>query len=441
MRKPRYRRPLLPAIAAAAALLAAGCSSSAGGGGSSSGPQTITYWSSDQGSSIADDISTLTPELNAFTAQTGIKVKLEVIGWNDLLNRVLAAASSGQGPDVVNIGNTWSASMQATGAFLPISPDVMTQIGDTGRFLPGALAATGAPGKDPVAVPIYSVAYAMYYNKAMFQAAGISAPPATWEDFVTDAKLLTKPGQWGVTVEGGSTTENSHHAFIFSQQQGGAFFDASGKPTFDTPQNVAGIKQYVDFVGADKIANPSDAEYSNGTEAVKDFATGKAAMLLWQSATSNLAKYGMQPGQYGVAPIPFPASPPPGGKHVDSMVAGINLAVFANTGHKDAALKFVKFMTSVPTQIALNKDWGSLPSVNDAYGDPAFKTDSAKVIQNVLADSAAPMPAVPQVSQFQTLVGGVVKNLFADAANGQQITDQLVAGLLDKAQQQLQAGS
>lgn len=439
MRTARYRRPLLPALAAAAALLAAACGSSSGSGGS--GPQSITYWSSDQGSSIADDVSILTPQLDAFTKQTGIKVHLEVIGWKDLQNRVLAAAASGQGPDVVNIGNTWSASVQATGAFLPMGQDVLRQFGGGGRFLPGALAATGAAGKDPVGVPIYSAAYALYYNKSMFQAAGIASPPATWGQFVADAKALTHGSQWGVSVEGGSTTENSHHAFTFSVQQGGAFFDASGKPTFDTPQNIAGIKQYVDFLGADKIADPSDAEYSNGTEAVKDFATGKAAMLLWQSADATLTKYGMTTGQYGIAPVPFPAAPPTGSRHVDSIVGGINLAVFANTKSKDAALKFVEFMTSKPAQIALNKGFGSLPSVSDAYGDPAFQTDAAKVYQNVLATSAAPMPAIPQISQFQTLVGGVVKELFADAANGQQITDQLIAGQLDQAQQKLQAGS
>jgi multiple sugar transport system substrate-binding protein len=284
------------------------------------------------------------------------------------------------------------------------------------------------------------MAYALYYNKAMFKAAGISGAPATWDEFLADAKALTHGGQWGVAVEGASTPENSHHVFTLSQQQGGSFFDASGKPTFDTPQNVAAVKQYVDFIGADKIANPSDAEYSNGTEAVKDFATGKSAMLLWQAATATLAQYGMQPSQYGIAPVPFPAAPPPGGKHVDSIVAGINLSVFANTGNKDAALKFVRFMTSRPAQTALNKAFGSLPSVSDAYGDPAFQTDSAKVIQSVLATSAAPMPAIPQVSQFQTVIGGVMKNLFADAASGKQVTDQLIAGQLDQAQQQLQAG-
>ena len=73
---------------------------------------------------------------------------------------------SGKGPDVLNIGNTWSASLQATGAFLPFTPSVMNHIGGSSRFLAGSLSATGAPGKPPAAVPLYSLAYGLYYNKA-----------------------------------------------------------------------------------------------------------------------------------------------------------------------------------------------------------------------------------------------------------------------------------
>jgi multiple sugar transport system substrate-binding protein len=433
-------------VALATALIVSACGSSGGGGGGSSSSggsisgQTITYWASDQGSSIADDIQVLTPELNAFTKQTGVKVNLQVIGWNDLLNRILAATASGQGPDVVNIGNTWSASLQATGAFLPITDSVMSQIGGTGRFLPGALAATGASGKPPVGVPIYSTAYGLYYNKAEFAAAGITAAPNTWEELIQDGEKLTHGTQWGLTLEAGQIPENAHAAFVFSEQQGGSWFDSSGNPTFDTPQNVAAIEQIVGFMGENKITNPSDAENTNGTEALQEFASGKAAMLMWQPAGANLAKYGMQSSAYGVAPLPFPASAPSGSKHVDSMVGGINLSVFANTKHQAAALAFVKFMTSQKTEISLNKTYGSLPSVTDAYSDPSFQTPDDKVFQSVLASSATAMPEIAQESQFETVVGTAMKTLFADAANGTQITDSLVSAALSKAQQQMQAG-
>jgi multiple sugar transport system substrate-binding protein len=125
---------------------------------------------------------------------------------------------------------------------------------------------------------------------------------------------------------------------------------------------------------------------------------------------------------------------------VDSIVAGINLAIFANTKHKDAALQFMKFMTSQATQVDLNKAYSSLPSVSDAYGDPAFQTTTVKTLQSVLANSAAPMPAVATESQFETVIGAAVQNLFADAAAGKPVTDQSVAAQLDQAQQKLQAG-
>jgi multiple sugar transport system substrate-binding protein len=417
--------------------LAACGGSSSGGSADSVKGTTLTYWASNQGTSLDNDKTVLAPELAKFTQQTGIKVNLEVVPWSDLLNRILAATTSGKGPDVLNIGNTWSASLQATGAFLPFSDDVMNQIGGKSKFLAGSLSATGAAGQPPAGVPIYSLAYGLYYNKAQFQAAGITTPPATWADLIADGRKLTTGKHWGLAVEGGSVSENVHAAFTFSQQQGGSFFDSAGKPTFATPQNAAGILQYLNTMGTDKITNPSNAEYANGTEALQDFASGKASMLIWQAAAGSLSQLGMKPEDIGVVPVPLPSPAPSGGKDVTSMVAGINLSVFKDTKHKQAALDFVKFMTSTPEQQTLNKTYGSLPSVQPAYSDPAFQTPDVKVFLNILSKSAAPLPAVAQESQFETLVGTAMKNLFADVASGKAVTQQQVMSQLSAAQQQL----
>jgi multiple sugar transport system substrate-binding protein len=424
----------------AAALLAPALVACGSGDGSSSGAgTTLTYWASNQGTSLDNDKQILQPELDRFTQQTGIKVKLEVIGWPDLLNRILAATTSGKGPDVLNIGNTWSPSLQATGALLPFDDATLAAVGGKSRFLAGSLSATGAPGKPPTAVPLYSLAYGLYYNKKRFAEAGIAAPPKTWDELVADGKKLTKNGQWGLAVEGGSPTENSHHAFTFGQQYGADAFNSSGKAQFDSPGMVAAIKRYVGFMATDKIVNPSDAEYANN-QSVTDFATGKAAMLLWQAADSSLKAHAMSPDDYAVAPVPFEQPTPAGGKKVNSMVAGINLAVFANTKHKDAALKFVKFMASDDEQRILNKTYGSMPTVQSAYTDAAFQSPQVKVFQETLASSAAPLPTVPEESQFETLVGAVVKNLFADAASGKPLTDDAIKSKLTAANQQVHAG-
>lgn len=432
----------LATAAAAFALLvpaAAACGGDDEAGGGDTSGQTITYWASNQGPSLEKDKEILTTELAKFTQQTGIKVDVEVIGWPDLLNRILAAATSGQGPDVLNIGNTWSPSLQATGALMPWDEEAFNAIGGKDRFLAGSLSATGAAGKDPTAVPLYSLAYGLYYNKKMFADAGITQPPATWEQLVADGKKLTKDGRWGLAIEGGNVSENAHHAFVFGQQYGGDAFDSSGKAQFDAPGNVAGIKRYLDFMAVDKITNPSNAEYA-ANQSLSDFANGKAAMLLWQAAASGLKSQGMSEDEYGLAPVPFPASPPAGGKKINSMVAGINLAVFENTEHKDAALQFVKYMTSDAGQISLNKTYGSLPSVQSAYSDPAFQTASVKTFQDILANTAAPMPAVPEESQYETLVGTAMKAMFADIAGGKTVGEAEIRSRLADATKQVKAG-
>jgi ABC-type glycerol-3-phosphate transport system substrate-binding protein len=430
----------LPFVAAAVAFAAAmagcggGTSTNTSGGGSTS-PTTLTYWASDQGSSIADDYTVLNPELKKFQQQTGIKVKLEVIGWPDLLNRILAATTSGQGPDILNIGNTWSASLQATGALLPWSSQDFASIGGQSRFLSSAIGSTGAAGKPPAAVPLYSLAYALYYNKALFQQAGIAGPPTTWAELVTDGKKLTHGGTYGLAIEGGSIPENIHNAYIFAEQHGCSFFGATGNPTYTLPGCVQGVQQFVNLMGADKIASPGDATYDQN-QSVSDFASGKAAMLMWQAAGKNLQSHGMSPSQYGIAPVPVQSGAPGQGANVDSMVAGINIAIFKNTQHLSAAEKFVNFMTSSSEQAILSSKYGSIPPLSSALQSPQFATPELSVLRNVLSTSAVALPQVPAESQFEQLVGTALKNLFADAAAG-PVSIQTVKQQLTNAQQQM----
>src|SRR3954447_26403530 len=157
------RAAAVGAVTMSLALAASACGGgSSSSGGSNDSPKALTYWASNQGASIAVDKKVLQPELDKFEKQTGIKVKLEVVPWSDLLNRILTATTSGQGPDVLNIGNTWSASLQATGAFLPFDDAALDKVGGKSRFLGPSLAATGANGQPPVGVPLYGQAYGLY---------------------------------------------------------------------------------------------------------------------------------------------------------------------------------------------------------------------------------------------------------------------------------------
>jgi multiple sugar transport system substrate-binding protein len=446
MRTP-HRRPTRVAIglAVAATLTITACSSSkkkdnpsgasgSGGGGSLSG-QTITYWASNQAPTVAKDAQVLQPELDKFKQQTGVTVKLEVIDWAHLQNRILAATVSGQGPDVLNIGNTWAPSLQATGAFMPFDANAFTAIGGKDQFVAPALATGGAPGKDPTSVPLYGLAYGLYYNKAMFAAKNLQ-PPTTWQELVSDAKALTDPSKnvYGMALEGGSYTENVHFAFIFGQQNGGNLFDGD-KATFTSPGVVAGIKQYVDLMATDKVVNPGNAQYATGPEAATDFAKGKAAMIMSQNnGDVTFQQNGMKPSDYGVVAIPAPSPLPANGKDIATFPAGINVSIFKNSKHTAASEAFVKFLTSAPEQEILGKAFTTLP-INTA-AKATWTTDSAeaKVFADVLATKAAPLPLTKNEAAMETAVGQAMTPLIAKAATGGSVSDDDIKSAMEQAQ-------
>lgn len=419
---------------AAVSVVLSGC---AGGGSSSDGGSaSITYWASNQGSSLDNDKKVLTPVLKKFTDETGIKVDLEVIGWNELQTRIQTAITSGQGPDVVNIGNTWGAAFQSTGAFTEFDDKNAAAIGGLDRFVKTALDAGGAPGKTPTSVPLYGLAYGLYYNKAMFDKAGLE-PPKTWEDLVTDAKQLTTGDQWGLTLAAGSYTENIHFAFLTSAQNGGEFYDASGKPTFNTPENVAGIKRYLDLMQSAKVADPADAQYDNAAQSAADLASGKAAMFLSQNnADTTLKADGMKPGEWGVVPLPAPSDAK---AQISTFPAGINISIFDYTKHLPESLKFVKYMTSPDVQSELAEPYSVLPVLSGAEAKFTSDADEAKVFMDAYQNRSKPLPQVASEGDFESTVGKGISNLFAQIATGKTVTDADISSMLDNAQQQVEA--
>lgn len=429
-------RNIAAAATVAVVLIATAACSSGGGTTGSGGGKTLTYWASNQGTSIANDTAVLAPVLASFKKQTGIDVKLEVVGWNNLQTRINTAVTSGVGPDVVNIGNTWAPYLSATGAFLPYDSANMTAIGGQSKFVPTALATGGESGKTVTSVPLYGLAYGLYYNKKMFSDAGLT-PPTTWEDMVTDAKKLTNPstGVYGMGLEAGSYTENVHFAFITAEQNGAALFNGT-KPDFTSSGVVDGVKRYIDLMQTDKVVSPSNAQYTNGTEASADFAKGKVAMIVNQdNADALLTSNGMASSAYGVVAIPSPT----GGKNISSGIQGINLSVFKNTKNKDSALQFVKFMTSASTQGVLGKPYASIPVLKGVT--PTFTDDAtiAKTFSDIYNNCSKPYPLVPLEGAFETNVGNALNGMFATIATKGSVSTADVKTAMQAAQDKTNA--
>lgn len=442
------RSVVMALLAAVAAMALASCGgddeggeAAGGGGGDTIRGKTITYWASNQGSSIDQDKEVISKAIAEFTQQTGVKVNFKVIPWSDLFTNITTAITSGKGPDVLNIGNTWSATLQSTGGFVPFEGETLNTVGGKERFLPTSWAASGAPGKAPTSVPLYGLSYGLFYNTKISEEAGITEPPQTWDEFVAAAKKMTDPDkdQWGVALEGASITENAHWAFILGRQNGGQLFNKEGNPTFDSPPIVKGVKQYVDLWGEHKVVSPSSAQWSDGTQALGQFAKGKAGMTMWQNnAENNFEAGGMKTDEYAVAktPVVEGSSSP-----VMTHVAGINVSVFEGSENKDAALAFVKFLTSPEQQVSLNTQFGSLPVVKEAQQDEAFRSPNLKVFNEILAENAEPMPLINEEGQMETIIGDTVKQLIAQAATKGSVSEAEVKSALAGANQKMEAAA
>lgn len=400
---------------------------------------TLSYWATNQGSSLDDDAQILQPELDKFEEQTGIKVQLEVIPWSDMTNNTLQAAISGQGPDVVNIGNTNATTFQTTGAFLEFGDAELAALGGKEKWVESAWLTAGPPGNPPTSVPLYSQVYGLFYNKALFSEAGLQ-PPTTWEQLLDAAKQLTDPAQgtWGIVAPAGTVNVSMHIQYIFVAQNGGSPFLEDGTPSFVTPENINAVKRYIDLMATDQVMNPSNAQYTEGTQATNDFAGGKIGMYMAQTGNVNaLSQSGMDPSQYGVVPVPAPA----GGEPVGSFIAGTNISIFKNTQHKDAALEFVKFMTSVEEQEILNKAFRMIPPVKDVPAS-AFEEypELMAIWPQILENNAIPMALVPTVSAYQANVGGGIVGLFGKAATGSAVSEDDVRAMLEEAEQKMATG-
>lgn len=416
---------VLPVVGLLLLGLATGCGKDDGPGVS------ITYWANPATATPEQHAQTLEPLLEEFTEKTGIKVELEMQDWTKVYPKIVTGIANDSLPDVFDTGSTWAAALQATGGLKEFDDAAFEAIGGRDRFLATALASTGVPGPTSAGVPFYGQAYGLFYNTKLFAAAGIEKPPATWEEFVADARKLTKDGQWGVAVPGAGPLFNVHQAFVLGRQHGGTLFSAQGKPTFDTPAQRAGVRRLLDLMAVEKVVDPSMVE-KNGLDAVAAFAEGKTGMTLAQNAALGiLASLGFT--DYAVAEVPVLRRLPEGGSPVQSIVAGTNLAIAASSQKQEAALELVEFLTSESTQLAVNKAFGTLPVLQNLQGSPEFSDPALSVFARIQARHAEAMPQLPAEGAMETVLGAELVKLWPKAADG-SLTDADISEALRTAQ-------
>lgn len=400
---------------------------------SASGSGPISWWVP----SPSPIPGTLHAAAKAFTKKTGIQVNVESVPWSSYLTKLTTAIASGQGPDVAEIGNTWSSTFANTGGFLPWTSSMFKAIGGEGKFLKTSMGVTGIPGKPPISVPFLGQTWVMLYNKGLFKKAGIASPPRTWAQFNLDAKKLTDPskGVYALAYQAGSSSALGTWMWIMFRQFGGNMYNAKGQVDLTSPQDVNAVTQLVRWVYPLQFVNPANVADSTGTIATTEFEQGKAAMYFNQSP--NVAK--TPPGGYGLSYIPLEEPTPPGGAKIMSHVAGENLAIFDKTTHLAEDLEFINFLTSPAEQASINQKMYELPVTPAGLKAPAFQTPTEKIFGEILAKYAAPMPTNASSANVQLDMSDAMISLERTDIGSHNITPSAVKAALASAQATVQA--
>ena len=220
-------------VAAAGVITLTACGSQSGGTAGKSGPLTMTVWGGDSDrvayQKRLDQLVAKYPELS---------VKLQLIPNDSYAQKVQTMIAGSNGPDIMEVAenvNVYASKNQ----LLPLDDRVKA----AGLDLQGSFGSVGSiyTYKDKVyAIPDRSGAMIVYYNKALFQKAGLKPPTAdsTWDDMLAAFKALTVPGkQWGYAGAGWWP-----QWWSLAYQNGGKIVDPStGKPAVNSPRGRRGV--------------------------------------------------------------------------------------------------------------------------------------------------------------------------------------------------------
>lgn len=215
-------------------------------------PGTIKLWlaGGDTPNDLREWLKTRFAEENP-----GSTLVIEEQDWNGLVPKLTTAlASEEQTPDVVEVGNTQAPLFTNAGAFLDIT-DVYNEVGGS-KLLAGFVAA-GSVGDKVLAVPYYSGARAVFYNKQAFADAGVQVPK-TLAEFNAAAKKLKAEGKGGLWLPGQDWYNGI--AWIFTNGGDLAVPDGNGwKATLSEEGAQKGLAEVADLFANGTIA-PKDAD-------------------------------------------------------------------------------------------------------------------------------------------------------------------------------------
>jgi len=291
----------------------------------------------------------------------GIKVVPLYVPYGDLLAKFIAASAAGDPPDVLRSDIAWVAQLAQEGLAVNVG-QLKAFAAIKAEALPGPLATTEVDGKY-WAFPCDTNTQALYWNKALFAAAGLTGPPTTIDQLVSDAATLTVASkqQYGLGVDG--TDIWNMAPYIWSM--GGSFTNANytmASGYMDSSATITAVTTLVNLLKAGDIGS----DFQGGASAVSGetgFPKNEYAMYIdgpWAVPTYTEESF----SDYGIAPFPS------GVAGSISTVGGEDNLVAADGHHIADAEKFAEFLDSPFAQLQMA-----------SQGDmSAMKVDAAKEV-------------------------------------------------------------
>ena len=346
---------------------------------------------------------------NFKTANPDITVKWEDVPWDAMQSKILTSISAKTAPDVVNLNPNFASQLAGKNAWLDlsskVSPDIQKQ------YLPKIWQANTLNDLS-FGIPWYLTTRVTIYNQDLLKKAGITAPPATYEELAKVAKTIKdKTGKYAffITFSPGDSGE----VLESMVQMGVKLVDEQGKAAFDTPEGLAAFKYWVDLYQQGLL--PPEVLTQGHRHGVELYQSGSTALL---SSGAEFLKT-IEKNAPTIAKASA-AAPQITGKTGKKNVAVMNLVIPRDSKRADEALKFALFVTNADNQLAFTQQGGTLPSNIEAierYIAKLDKESSGSSVEQVRKVSASQLKEaevlIPPMKNFNQLQKLIYENLQA----------------------------
>jgi raffinose/stachyose/melibiose transport system substrate-binding protein len=408
------------ALAAAAAMLAAGCSSGGDQSKDAGSDVTVTWWhnsNTDPGKGYYEQVA---KDFEA--SHPGVKVEINALQHEDMLTKLDAAFQAGDPPDIyMERGGGELADHVKAG----LTKDLSDVAADTISKLGGSVSGWQVGGKT-YALPFSLGVVGFWYNKDLFTKAGITTPPATWDDFYTVVDKLKAANIEPVSVGAKDKWPAAHYWYYFSLRECSqqVLTDAVTSLQFTDPCFIKAGEDTQKLVAAKPFNRGflSTPAQTGGTSASGLLASGKVAMELqghWepgvmQGLTADKKGLGDKTGWF-----PFPAVSGGAGDPAAALGGGDAWAVSKDA--PDAAVQLVQYLLSDKVQQGFAEHDMGLPT-NPAAGS---SVKDAALASLLTVRNGAPYVQLYFDTAFGAAVGGAMNDeialMFAGKATPQDI--------------------